>query len=142
MIKKYMELWEWCTLVNEKCEHDNCDGCPNNIPKMTKHEENLQMCEFVTVTHLKKTDINVTVNRSNDIGRFENTHDVKKYITYHQLDKCQYHPNFLKQYPLFFILKRTLGMGVPREIYPKKDMPCVVFFDEDVYLFAPRIDND
>ena len=46
MIKKYMmELREWCTLVNEECEHDNCDGCPNNIPKMTKHEENVQMCE-------------------------------------------------------------------------------------------------
>ena len=37
----------------------------------------------------KKTDITVSVNRSNNVGRFENTHDAKKYIAVHQLDEIE-----------------------------------------------------
>ena len=46
-MKPHMELKEWCTLEDEECEWNDCEGCPNNTPTLTKHEENLLECEFV-----------------------------------------------------------------------------------------------
>ena len=140
-MKPYMELKEWCTLVNEECEWDDCKGCPNNIPKLTQHEENLQECEFVreiTINHI----LPAIVNRSNVIAKVQQGNDLVTFIKYFGLKKTGYSPTNLKQYPMFFMLKKTMGLKVPAQIYAAKDKPCIVIYEDVVYLIAPRIENE
>ena len=139
--KPHVELREWCTLVGEECEWDNCDGCPNNMPTLTQHEENLKDCEFHKL-HMIDGSIPCTINRSNTIAKTHMCKEVKDYIKKYGLKKMGYMPANMKQYPLFFMLKKTLGLNVPHEIYAKKDNVCVVMYGDIIYLFAPRIESE
>ena len=141
MPRPHMELIEWCTLVDEECEWDDCEGCPNNIRTLTQHEENLQECEFVREIVINNI-LPVMVNKSNTIARTQWIKDVKRFVEYHNLKKTGYSPANLKQYPLFFMLKKTLGLGVPRKIYIAKDKTCVAIYESDVYLIGPRIESE
>ena len=132
--KPHVELREWCTLVNEECEWDNCDGCPNNMPTLTH-------CEFYKL-HMIDGSIACTINRSNTIAKTHMCKEVKDYIEKYGLTKTGYMPANMKQYPLFFMLKKTLGLNVPCEIYARKDNVCVVMYGNVVYLFAPRIESE
>ena len=132
---------EWCTLVNEECEWDNCDGCINNPPILTKNEENLKYCEFTDTIYLKEPKVNIFVNIYNTIGKFRTEQDAKKVIDSYCLHRYQYDPYTLKQYPLFFMLKKTHGLVVPKEIYAKKDSVCVVVYEDTIYLIAPKSNN-
>lgn len=139
--KPHVELKEWCTLVGEECEWNTCDGCPNNMPTLTQHEENLKDCEFYKL-HMVGGFIQCTINRSNTIAKTHKCKEVKDFIKKHGLKKMGYMPVNMKQYPLFFMLKKTLGLNVPREIYAKKDNVCVVMYVNVVYLFAPRTESE
>ena len=141
MPRPHMELKEWCTLEDEECECDDCEGCQNNTPMLTQHEENLQECEFV---HEIKVDniLSVIVNRSNTIAKTHNSNDLITFIKLYNLKKIGYMPCAMKQHPLFFMLKKTLGLGVPRKIYIAKDKACIVIYETDVYLIAPRIESE
>ena len=139
--KPYMKLIEWCVLEDEKCEWDDCEGCQYNTPTLTQHEENLQECEFVreiTINHI----LSAMVNRSNCIAKVQQGNDLVTFIKYFGLKKTGYSPTNLEQYPLFFMLKKTIGLGVPREIYIAKDKHCIVIYKDVVYLIAPRIENE
>ena len=139
MPRPYMELREWCTLVNKECEWSNCEGCSNNTPKLTKHEENLQECEFVNELTISNTLLTV-VNRANTLGKTEISDKLYRFVKYHNLTKTGYSPNNLKQYPLFFMLKKTLRLGIPREIYTANCKTCVAVYDDFAYIIAPNHD--
>lgn len=138
--KPYAEDIEWCTIVNEECEWNNCDGCPNNISKLTKYEENVKECEFVHKTIIDKI-LPATVNGSNTLGKAHMNCSVLTLINHFGLEKVGYSPINMIQYPLFFMLKKTLALGIPREIYLKKNETCVVMYEDTVYLIGPRIES-
>ena len=139
MTQPYMELREWCTLVNEECEWSNCEGCPNNTPKLTKHEKNLQECEFVVKLKISNM-LSTMMNRANTLATAEIDDKLYHFIKFHNLTKTGYSPNNLKQYPLFFMLKNTLGLGIPQEIYTAQNKTCVAVYGDIAYIIAPKHD--
>lgn len=139
MTRQHMELREWCTLVDEECDCNDCEGCLNNTPKLTQHEENLQECEFVNAIILNNI-LPAMVNRSNYIAKAQQGNNLITFIKHFGLKKTGYSPTNLKQYRMFFMLKKTLGLGIPHEIYAAKDKVCVVIYEDAVYVIAPRID--
>jgi hypothetical protein len=141
MTQPYMEFRPWCTLVNEECEWSNCEGCPNNTPKLTPHEENLQECEFVQeliIDHI----LPAMINRGNTIAEVQQGNTLITFIKHYNLQKTGYSPTNLKQYPQLFMLKKTLNLGIPHKIYSAINKPCVVIYDDVAYVIAPRIESE
>lgn len=132
---------EWCLIIDEQCEYDDCNDCPNNQPTSTEHEDNLLECEFMPETIMVDKLVPCKVNRSNVLAKTHVCDEVNQFIKKHNLKPTKYSPANLKQYLLFFMLKRTIGLGVPDKIYANKDKVCVIRYGDVVYLIAPRIEN-
>lgn len=140
MNKQYAMDIEWCTLIHEQCKYNDCDYCPCNQPEPSIHEDNLKECEFVK-SSLVDNYLPCTVNLSNTMGKTQVSNKLKKFIQEHNLKLTGYSLTNLKQYPMFFTLKKTIGLGVPDKIYANKNEVCVVMYENDVYIIAPRIDH-
>lgn len=142
-MKQYVEKIDWCIFIQGRCEYkecNNCDDCPHTQPTLTKHEDNLLECTFEKLNMVDEF-VPCTANNSNTMAKTHMCDEVTKLIQKYNLKLTGDSPANLKQYPLFFILKKTIGLGVPNKIYANKNEVCVVIYENTVYIIAPRIDN-
>ena len=139
MSRQYMELKEWCTLADDECEWNDCEGCPNNVPRLTKQEENALECEFVSELKIAKI-LPSMVNRGNTLAKASIGDELDRFIKEQGISKVNYPSANFDEYPLLPLLRSTLKLGIPDETYIAKYKVCVVVYGDIAYIIAPYHD--
>lgn len=139
MTRPHMELREWCTLVNEECEWNHCEGCPNNVPRLTKQEEDALECEFVRELNIAKI-LPSMVNRGNTLARAKVDVVLYLFILHQELSEVDYSSANFDEYPLLPLLRSTLKLGIPDETYIAVHRVCVAVYGDVAYIIAPYHD--
>ena len=139
MSRPHMELREWCTLIGDECNWNHCEGCPNNVPRLTKQEENLLECEFVSKLKITKI-LPSMVNRANTLAKASIGDELDRFIQKQGLSKVTYAFASFNEYPLLPMLRSTLKLGIPDETYIAKHKVCVIVYGDIAYIIAPYHD--
>ena len=136
MLLPHMELRRWCTLIGDECNWNHCEGCPNNVPRLTKQEEDALECEFVSKLKIAKM-LPSMVNRGNTLAKASIGDELDRFIKQQCLSKVNYSSADFDEYPLLPLLRSTLKLEIPDETYIAKHRVCVIVYGDVAYIIAP-----
>lgn len=138
----------YCTILEDECVNWDCSRCAvatsekeSSVREEKENEKKNYTC-FDKPTKIRGVDAGY-VNTENTIAKLDLKHlqslqknDIisKKKAPYNPILFGQYEPNLRK-------LRRWNNLGIPTQIFIKKDYPAAFVWGDIVYLIAPKIYN-
>ncbi len=138
--------YEACRITGEECNGNDCNHCEiayNELERRQTEDKDNEINEY-TVFERKSEfhGLSLLANSVNIIGKMD-LMTGRAVIKYYSLNPLSYCPDYLKQYAVHLRkLRQYNKLGIPDEIFGKKNHLAAFRWGDVWYLIAPRIESE
>jgi len=140
--------YDACSITNDKCCGSSCQTCKVAISENRAIKVSEAKADLERYTKFERNSniagVNVLVEPGSVIAKTDKQSvEILQKKGLISKKTVAYHPDNLKQYqPNLRRLRGYNGLGIPENIWGKKDSPAAFQFGDVFYLIAPKIEPE
>lgn len=140
--------YDACSITNDECCGGSCQECEVAILKKRTSKAGEAKADLERYTKFERNSniagVNVLVESGSVIAKTDKQSvEILQKKGLISKKTVAYHPDNLKQYSEHFRkLRRYNNLGIPDNIWGKKDSPAAFQFGDVFYLIAPKIESE